>query len=205
MSAARPPAGERLPRAGTARRAPRAPRRVPAGVSLRRAVLADAEALAALMADEAVYAGLLQMPYPTAERWRKRLEPQVADDGSLHLVAVADGAVIASAGISAPSTSPRRRHAGWLGITVGAAWQDRGVGSLLMAALLDWADNWAGLLRIELTVYTDNTRAIALYEKFGFLREGTHRAYALRGGRYVDVLAMARLHPDPPRLPAAPA
>jgi putative acetyltransferase len=176
-----------------------------AGVSLRRAAPADAEALAALMADEAVYAGVLQMPYPTAELWRQRLEGQFAESGSLHLLAVTDGQVIASAGIGQQGSTPRRRHAGWLGMTVGAEWQGRGVGKLLMAALLDWADNWAGLLRIELTVYTDNARAVGLYEKFGFVHEGTHRAYALRAGRYVDVHAMARLHPNPPRLTSPPA
>jgi putative acetyltransferase len=173
----------------------------PAGIGLRRAALADAEALAALMSDEAVYAGVLQMPYPTADLWRKRLEPQVTDDSSLHLVAVADGRVIASAGIHLQAWTPRRRHVGGLGMTVAADWQGKGIGSLLMHGLLDWADNWIGLMRIELTVYTDNLRAIALYEKSGFVHEGTHRAYALRGGRYVDAHAMARLHPNPPRLP----
>ena len=53
-----------------------------------------------------------------------------------------------------------------------------------------------------LTVYTDNARAIALYEKAGFAHEGTHRAYALRAGRFVDAHAMARLHPNPPPLSA---
>lgn len=173
-----------------------------AAVRLRRAALQDAEALAALMADEAVYAGVLQMPYPSAELWRKRLEPQVADDSALHLVAVADGAVVASAGIHLLAWTPRRRHVGGLGMSVAADWQGRGIGSQLMAALLDWADNWIALMRVELTVYTDNARAIALYEKFGFVREGTHRAFALRAGRYVDAYAMARLHPQPPQLPA---
>jgi putative acetyltransferase len=174
-----------------------------AGVMLRRAIPADAEALAALMSDEAVYAGVLQMPYPTAELWRKRLEPQVTDDSSLHLVAVADRRVVASAGIHLQAWTPRRRHVGGLGMTVAADWQGKGVGSLLMKGLLDWADHWIGLMRVELTVYTDNARAIALYEKFGFVHEGTHRAFALRAGRYVDAYAMARLHPQPPQLPAA--
>jgi putative acetyltransferase len=69
-----------------------------------------------------------------------------------------------------------------------------------MTALLDWADHWAQILRIELTVFTDNAPAIALYRKFGFELEGTHRAYALRDGVYGDVYAMARLHPNPPAL-----
>ena len=89
-----------------------------------------------------------------------------------------------------------------LGISVGKQAQGRGVGSALMAAMCDYADCWAGVLRLELTVYADNAAALALYRKFGFEIEGTHRAYAMRDGRYVDALAMARLHPNPPGLPA---
>ena len=39
--------------------------------------------------------------------------------------------------------------------------------------------------------------AIALYRKFGFEIEGTHKAYALRDGRYVDAYAMARIRAKP--------
>jgi putative acetyltransferase len=42
-------------------------------------------------------------------------------------------------------------------------------------------------------VYTDNARAVHLYEKFGFTIEGTARRYALRQGTYVDAFLMARL------------
>ena len=39
----------------------------------------------------------------------------------------------------------------------------------------------------------DNVPATALYEKFGFEVEGTHRHFALREGEYVDAYSMARL------------
>ena len=64
------------------------------------------------------------------------------------------------------------------------------------------ADRWAQVLRMELQVYADNARAIALYESLGFVREGLHRGYALRDGAYVDSLSMARMHPNPPRIAA---
>jgi L-phenylalanine/L-methionine N-acetyltransferase len=83
-----------------------------------------------------------------------------------------------------------------IGMAVAGAWQGRGVGTRLLSALCDHADRWIGALRLELTVYVDNARAIALYRRHGFEVEGTHRAYALRDGVFVDALAMARLQPD---------
>ena len=90
-------------------------------------------------------------------------------------------------------TRPRRRHVGEIGMAVRDDWQGKGVGTALMEAALDLADNWLGLTRIELSVYTDNTAGVALYKKFGFEVEGTHRRYALRNGEYVDAYSMARI------------
>jgi putative acetyltransferase len=56
-----------------------------------------------------------------------------------------------------------------------------------------------GLRRLELTVQTDNARAIALYQRHGFVIEGTHLADSLRDGILIDVYSMARLVPAPER------
>lgn len=80
-------------------------------------------------------------------------------------------------------------------------WRRRLGNKALMVAAIDLADNWLNLLRLELTVWSDNKVAQHLYASQGFVHEGTHRAYALRNGRYQDALAMARLHPNPPLLP----
>lgn len=175
-----------------------------AGWQLRRAVPEDAPAFVRMMADPEVFGQLLQLPHPDAEFWRQRLQDQrsQAGRGDLHLVALAGDEVVGSAGLHVASPMPRRRHAMSLGISVARGWQGRGVGSALMAALCDQADNWLGVLRLELTVFADNQPAQALYRKFGFEPEGRLRAFALRDGALVDALAMARLHPRPPRLPA---
>ena len=85
-----------------------------------------------------------------------------------------------------------------LGIVVAQAWQHQGIGTRLMHALCEHADQWAQLLRIELTVFSDNHGAIALYQRFGFRHEGLHVGYAMRHGVFADVVSMARLHPKPP-------
>jgi putative acetyltransferase len=69
----------------------------------------------------------------------------------------------------------------------------QGIGTALLRALIDTADNWLGIRRMELTVYTDNAPAIALYRRHGFEVEGTLRSFALRDGQFVDALTMARL------------
>ena len=102
------------------------------------------------------------------------------------LVAAVAGEVVGNLGLTR-FTRPRRAHVGEIGMGVRDDWQGKGVGSALLVAALDLADNWLGLRRIELHVHADNDRAIALYRKFGFEVEGTHRAYAIRDGVYVEL------------------
>jgi putative acetyltransferase len=109
------------------------------------------------------------------------------------LVAVIDGKVIGALGLE--RFENRRSHAGQFGMAVHDAFAGRGAGSALLAAAIDLADNWLNLRRLELTAYADNARAIALYQRFGFEREGLHRDHAWRNGAYVDALAMARIRP----------
>ena len=172
-------------------------------LSIRRAATSDAAAFARHIGEPAVLGGTLQLPYPSLEFWQKRLADQVAaTNGDVLLIAERGGEFLGHASLAAFGTNVRRRHAVSLGIAVSTAAQGQGVGTALMAALCDYADRWLGVLRIELLVYADNEAAIRLYRKFGFELEGTMRAHALRDGVYVDSLAMARLHPSPPTLPA---
>ena len=168
-------------------------------ISVRRATAMDAAAYSRIMGDPGVYPGLMQLPYTCEEIWRARLtEANSPGKVDLLLVAEMDASVAGSAGVHLAHASARRRHAWKLGISVLPQAQGQGVGTALMAAICDYADGWLGALRLELDVYTDNTRALALYRKFGFAIEGTHRGYALRDGVFVDSYSMARFHPRPP-------
>ncbi len=169
-------------------------------ITVRRARPADAADLARVMGDAEVFANLMQLPYPSEAMWRARLEEFAAPASTAVLLVAERGAqVLGSLGLH-PAAQIRRRHVAGLGISVDTACQRQGAGSALMQAACDYADGWAQILRIELTVFTDNAGAIALYQRFGFRHEGTHVGYALRQGRYRDVYAMARLHPQPPQL-----
>ena len=135
--------------------------------------------------------GTLQLPFTSVESRVKRFESAPA--GRTPLVAVIDGKVIGNATLQ--RLEGRRGHVGTIGMAVHDAFAGRGAGSALLRALIEQADRWLGLSRIELTVWTDNPHAIALYERFGFEREGLLRSFAFRDGEYVDALAMARLAP----------
>ena len=161
-------------------------------IHIRHAEPSDYEAIYELYSQPHAIHGTMKIPYPSLESWKKRLaEPS----GLCTLVAVLDGVVVGHASLWSESPSPRRRHAATLGIAVHDQYHGKGVGKALMHALLDLADNWLNLARIELNVFSDNQHAIALYQKHGFEIEGTHRAFAFRAGQYADGLSMARLSP----------
>ena len=160
-------------------------------VSIRHTELADAEALHRIFSGPRVIEGTLQLPLPSADMWRKRISEM--PEGHYSLVACANSEVVGELGLETYPTLWRRRHVGQIGMAVRDDWQGKGVGTALMEAVLDLAENWLNLTRIELSVYTDNAAGVALYKKFGFEIEGTHHRYAFRNGEYVDAYSMARM------------
>jgi putative acetyltransferase len=160
-------------------------------ITIRRAEPSDYEGFAAVFEGATAQSQTMQMPFPSREGWRKRLADPPPN--SHQLVALIDGRQVGNSGIFPAHQSPRRAHAATFGITVHDDFQGRGVGRALTAAMVDLADHWTPFTRLELTVYADNARAIALYRAFGFVEEGLHRGYVLRDGHYVDALCMARI------------
>jgi L-phenylalanine/L-methionine N-acetyltransferase len=166
---------------------------------IRSARLSDCEGITELVNMPGYRAGTLRLPFHSLEETRRWFEN--SGPNALHIVAAIGDRIVGNAGLE--RLSGRRSHVGHIGMGVRDDWQRRGIGTALLGALVDAADNWLGLLRLELTVYVDNESAIRLYEKFGFEREGVCRAYAFRNGRYEDTIAMARLarlsagHPEP--------
>ena len=165
-------------------------------IAIRRADPEDFGLVTRIFEDESTTSGTLQTPFPSKERWKKLMaEPA---EGDYLLLAFVDGEIAGLAGLHPVGKSPRRAHARMLSICVIAPFQGKGVSTKLMQALMELADKWLPVTRIELTVFSDNVRAIKLYERFGFVAEGTHKAYALRDGAYADTLAMARVRAKKP-------
>jgi len=90
-----------------------------------------------------------------------------------------------------PRSNPRQSHRGALGMGLLPEFRGQGIGSMLLKAVLEHAKIF-GLEKVELSVYTTNEAAIALYKKFGFEQEGLIKKYRKLDGRYFDCLVMGR-------------
>ncbi|ARQ10920.1 GCN5-related N-acetyltransferase protein [Rhizobium etli] len=170
---------------------PRDRARLPDGVLVRAVRLSDAEEMTDLMNLPGYRAGTLRPPYQTIEEVRKRIEN--SSPGALNLVVTLNGKIVGNGGLH--RLAGRRQHVANLGMGVHDDFTGRGFGRILLGAIVEAADDWLAVKRLELTVYTDNDAAIGLYEKFGFEREGLLRAFGFRSGEYVDAYTMARLRP----------
>jgi RimJ/RimL family protein N-acetyltransferase len=72
-----------------------------------------------------------------------------------------------------------------------------------MAILLATAKLRANLRRVQLTVFTGNSRAIRLYRSFGLQFEELHQSFSRQGNDYVDAYSMTVV--SVARSPAGPA
>ena len=85
---------------------------------------------------------------------------------------------------------PASRHVADLGLMVAAGHRRRGIGTALLREAAIWARE-RGVTKLELHVFPHNEAAIALYESFGFRREGLRRGHYRRGAEYLDAVLMA--------------
>ena len=160
-------------------------------IMIRRIEPSDYEAMQKVFMGSNVIRGTLQLPFPSIEVWRKRIaEPQ---DGQYRLAAMVGEEMAGQLDIHTFPNHPRRKHAGQIGMAVRDDFQGQGVGTALLQAATDMADNRLNILRLELEVFVDNEPAVRLYKKCGFEIEGTLKQYAFRAGQYVDVYTMARI------------
>lgn len=159
-------------------------------IQIRASRFDDAAAMARLHQTDSVMEGTFATPFQNEREWRARL---ASNDGSVRsLVALHEGELVGSAALF-QHASPRTAHAAGFGMSVHPDHQGRGIGDALMSAILDLADRWMGVRRVQLEVYLDNERAQRLYRKHGFEPEGVQRLAAFRRGTYVDALVMARI------------
>jgi RimJ/RimL family protein N-acetyltransferase len=122
------------------------------------------------------------------DKFREYTQKQISN-GDPFFVAMALGEVVGWCEVERDK-GPANAHCGTLNIAILPAFRGRGLGFKLISTVLQQARR-AGFVRIALWVHADNARAIALYEKVGFVREGLFRAAVLIDGKLCDTLVMA--------------
>lgn len=159
-------------------------------IEVRPTKITDAEAFHKMLLDPAICRTTLQLP--SQEFWQVENRLQESATWLHRFTAVADGEIVGSIAM-VQDQSPGKSHTGRLGMKVHRDYWSLGIGTRLVTAVTELADNWLNLTRLELDVNTDNPAGIRLYQKTGFQIEGTKRLHTFGDGRWSDSHFMARL------------
>jgi RimJ/RimL family protein N-acetyltransferase len=160
----------------------------PAGpaITVREAVPADADRLVDQLVAVAGEGRWIGTEAPVdVERRRRRMVADIEGEDAVVLVAETGGEPVGQLGLHLA-----RYGVADLGMLVVAGWRGRGVGAALLREGIDRARK-AGMHKLALQVWPHNTAALALYERFGFQREGyLRRHYRRRSGELWDAVVM---------------
>lgn len=148
----------------------------------------DAERIWEISRQPGVIETIMTAPGDRLDQRLKQLAALTLDEH--YFVAEVEGKVAGLAGLTVGTG--RTRHSGYVFLFVACENQGQGIGSRLLQTLLDLADNWLLLRRVELTVIVDNERAKKLYEKHGFEVEGRRKWSIIAQGELKDEWLMAR-------------
>jgi putative acetyltransferase len=166
---------------------------VEVSLEIRAANRNDATELHRLRSQEENAAMLVTTPYLSIEEVEKDLESKSKTNYTLVAEwTEGDDKKIVGA-VSLVMGEGREAHTGNVqGMMVDQEFHSRGVGTQLMESILDLADNWLALIRLQLDVMEDNEPAIGLYEKCGFVKEGLRKYASIQEGKYANEYIMAR-------------
>ena len=121
------------------------------------------------------------------EAFLRKLEES---DNELELLAIVDGQVVGTAGIDAVGAFYKLRHRAEFGVNILKEYWGLGVGRALMEACIQCARE-AGYAQLELSVVAENTRAIALYQKAGFVEFGRNpKGFRSRTAGFQEIVFM---------------
>lgn len=124
------------------------------------------------------------------ERIQKNIE-SVVNDGNKCYIALTNGKIIGYL-IAVRESFIRTNHVAVVVTGILEEYCSKGIGYLLLQNIIEWAST-NKIKRLELTVITENERAINLYKKCGFEIEGTRKASTLKNGMYYDEFYMSKI------------
>ena len=121
---------------------------------------------------------------------RQFLKEKVESGNEIEIVAEVGNKIVGTAGIEAVGTKYKIRHRAELGLSVAKEFWGLGIGRALTQACIECAKA-AGYIQLELNVSGENARALALYEKAGFVEYGRNsKGFLSRVSGFQEVISM---------------
>ncbi|KEK23475.1 GNAT family N-acetyltransferase [Bacillus gaemokensis] len=161
-------------------------------VTIRAVEIQDARAIHRICTQNDVLPYMVFLPSMRVDAMENRIRNLAPNQ--FEFVAEYDGIGVGFVGLT--QGQGRRSHVGDLFIGVDSEYHNKGIGKALLTKMLDLADNWLLLERVELGVLEINPGAKRLYEKFGFVEEGVKKGNLKAQGKFVDEIMMSRLRPN---------
>ncbi len=160
---------------------------------MRTATADDVDGIGQIISSRHILDGTMRVPFEPVDALRERFEQR---PDQRVLVAVAGDLVVGFLLLKSWPDAPRHSHVAEIDLVATSEdWQGRGVARALLEATIEMAEQWMGIRRLQLIVFTTNIGAIGLYERLGFEHEGTMRAYGFGRGVDTDAHIMARVNP----------
>ncbi len=124
-------------------------------------------------------------------RWQQVLNRPESMPDHLLIVAEQNGCFVGAGRLFPGGENTLCQHVAELGLFVLRPYRCQGVGTQLLAWMLDWAVQAEKIEKITLSVFATNEPALRLYRKFNFVQEGCLRQQIKHGMDYIDFLQMA--------------
>ena len=136
-----------------------------------------------LLADENGIDGL------TLEGERDWITATLSARNTKMFVGVVEGEIVLVCDVRAAGRK-RISHVGGVAISIKRGYWHLGIGSIAMQSMIDFAKGTGELRTLALEVHAENSRAIALYQRFGFVEVGRHKGRINVRGDYFDEILM---------------
>ena len=118
------------------------------------------------------------------------LNEKKESSNEIEIIAITNEKIIGTAGIEAVGSQYKLKHRADFGISILKEYWEIGLGKALTKACIQCAKE-AGYEQLELNVVSENTRAISLYQKLGFIEYGRNpKGFKSRINGYQEVVYM---------------
>lgn len=162
-------------------------------ISLRKAQVSDAGAIVGFynfIGGETQFLSFGKDEYPSdVQSQEKSTANTLKSENSAMILALCNGEICGIVTLTSPAKR-KSRHTGEMGIGIKQDYCNRGLGTAMLSAILDFAKGNGITKKVSLVTRCDNTDAMQIYKKFGFETEGVLKAESFENGEYYDSIYM---------------